>query len=116
MAGNRTGRTHADCADCISAAGRTCWKNSTQDICHQVLLGRNIAVGFVVFQSPLLFCSINLAEIVDALIAGGRRIRLLDHRACLLYRRMCLLVFDRQPLQLILLLLGCGEDRLQLLG
>jgi len=111
MAGIGTSRRHANRANGVSAAGRADWKIVAQ-IREQIFFRRHVVGGFIIFQSPLLFGCVNLAEIVDANVAliGFR----LELRLNLLYRVLRLLIFRRQLLQLSLLVLRHVERGLQL--
>ena len=66
MAGDRAGRRQAHGINRIRASTRTDGHNPTFQIWLQVLRGRDINIGLVVYERPLLFGCVNLPEVADA--------------------------------------------------
>jgi len=113
MTSYRTSRHSTHGVDRVSAR---CWANRedvTFDVGGDVLSSRNGVRGFLVFQGPLLFGPIDLAEIVDAHVEKVDLLGLLRDAPQLLILRLQLL----QLLDLLLLHARQGGlGRLRLLG
>src|SRR2546426_778050 len=66
---NRASRFLADAVDCVHATGRTAHRTETVfEIRIQFLCGRRVSTFLLLFQSPLLFRTMNLREVIYACI------------------------------------------------
>lgn len=70
------GRVIGYCADCTRFAIGEDREFAAGQIRRQVLGSGNVPTGFAFFQSPFIFGSLNLTQIVDGRIFHGRIARL----------------------------------------
>jgi hypothetical protein len=72
--GHRALRGIGEAVDDVKAAVRAHWAfaAASANIWDQVIPGRRVSWGFVVFHAPLLFGGINLAKIIEAGVSCRR--------------------------------------------
>ena len=68
VSGNRAGRRVTDSANRVSAAGGAGRENATFEKRLQIFSRGNVTRFFSIFQCPLLFGGVNLAQVVDTRI------------------------------------------------
>ena len=71
MSRDRTFRTYRNGVDGVFAFGRADGELLVFQIRQQILFCGGVIVGFLLFEGPLLFGGINLAEVIETLSFSG---------------------------------------------